>query len=194
MKYRFIFFVFFVSFLVGCTVAPPKHPDDLCAVFKEKSSDDWYEDAKESEDKWGVPINVQMAIMHQESHFVADARAPRIWFLGFIPWFRESSSYGYAQATDGTWDTYLKDAGSWWSDRDDFSDAIDFIGWYGNKSYLKLGVPKWDAKNQYLAYHEGLGGYRSKHYLKNTSLKKLAEKVERRAKVFKQQLSNCKMN
>ncbi len=194
MKYRFIFFVFFVSFLVGCTVAPPKHPDDLCAVFKEKSSDDWYEDAKESEDKWGVPINVQMAIMHQESHFVADARAPRIWFLGFIPWFREISSYGYAQATDGTWDTYLKDAGSWWSDRDDFSDAIDFIGWYANRSYIRLGIAKSDAKYQYVSYHEGVWGYRSKHYLKNTSLKKLAAKVERRAKVFKQQLSNCKMN
>ena len=179
---------------MGCTVAPPKHPDDLCAVFKEKSSDDWYEDAKESEDKWGVPINVQMAIMHQESHFVADARAPRIWFLGFIPWFRESSSYGYAQATDGTWDTYLKDAGSWWSDRDDFSDAIDFIGWYANRSYIRLGIAKSDAKYQYVAYHEGVWGYRSKHYLKNAPLKKVAEKVERRAKVFKQQLSNCKMN
>ena len=194
MKYRFILLVFVVSFVVGCKLVPTKHPDDVCIVFKEKASDDWYEYAKASADKWGVPIDVQMAIMYQESHFVADARAPRIWLLGFIPWFRESSSYGYAQVTDGTWDTYLNDAGSWWSDRDDFSDAIDFIGWYGNKSYLKLGVPKWDAKNQYLAYHEGLGGYRSKHYLKNTSLKKLAEKVERRAKVFKQQLSNCKMN
>ncbi len=194
MKYQFILLIFFNAFLVGCTVAPPKHPDDLCAVFKEKESNDWYEDAKESADKWGVPINVQMAIMHQESRFVADARAPRIWFLGFIPWFRESSSYGYAQATDGTWDTYLKDVGSWWSDRDDFADAIDFIGWYANRSYIRLGIAKWDAKYQYVAYHEGVWGYRSKRYLKNAPLNKVAEKVERRAKVFKQQLSSCKMN
>ena len=187
-----ILLVFLAAFLVECSVAPPKHPDDLCAVFKEKDSDDWYKEAKESADKWGVPIDVQMAIMHQESHFVADARAPRIWFLGFIPWFRESSAYGYAQATDGTWDTYLNDAGSWWSVRDDFSDAIDFIGWYGNKSYSKLGIPKADAKRQYLAYHEGLVGYRNKSFSRNTSLKNLAEKVDRRAKLFKRQLSSCK--
>ncbi len=194
MKYQSSFLILSILLLVGCAVAPPRHPDDLCAVFKEKDSDDWYDDAKGSADKWGVPIDVQMAIMHQESHFVADARAPRIWLLGFIPWFRESSSYGYAQATDGTWDTYLNDAGSWWSDRDDFSDAIDFIGWYGNRSYLKLGISKADAKNQYLAYHEGIGGYRNKTYLRNSPLKRLADKVERRAQIFKQQLLSCKMN
>ena len=192
MNFKPILLVFLAAFLVECSVAPPKHPDDLCAVFKEKDSDDWYKEAKESADKWGVPIDVQMAIMHQESHFSADARAPRIWLLGFIPWFRESSAYGYAQATDDTWDTYLNDAGSWWSDRDDFSDAIDFIGWYGHKSYSKLGIPKADAKHQYLAYHEGLMGYRNKSFSKNNSLKNLAEKVDRRAKLFKRQLSSCK--
>lgn len=194
MKFKILYLLLSLAFLVGCTTMPPKHPDNLCAVFKEKDSDDWYEDAKDSADKWGVPIDVQMAIMHQESRFVADARAPRIWLLGFIPWFRESSSYGYAQATDGTWDVYLDDAGSWWSDRDDFSDAIDFIGWYGNAAHNKLGIPNWDAKNLYLAYHEGLGGYRSRTYLKNAQLKKVADKVELRSKIFKSQLSTCKMN
>jgi hypothetical protein len=39
---------------------------------------------------------VQMAIMKQESAFVADARPPRDWFLGFIPLGRPSSAYGLA--------------------------------------------------------------------------------------------------
>ena len=69
--------------------------------------------AKQSYEKWGVPIPVQMAIMHQESHFVADAQPPRTWLLGIIPWFRPSSAYGYAQAIDETWDDYLDKAGSW---------------------------------------------------------------------------------
>jgi hypothetical protein len=61
--------------LAACTVAPPKNSDNICATFRE--NDEWYEDAKQSSEKWGVPISVQMAIMHQESHFVADAQPPR---------------------------------------------------------------------------------------------------------------------
>jgi hypothetical protein len=51
--------------------------------------------------------------MHQESRFVADAKPPRPWLFGIIPWFRNSSAYGYPQAQDSTWDWYLREAGSW---------------------------------------------------------------------------------
>jgi hypothetical protein len=135
-----------------------------------------------------------MAIMHQESHFVADALPPRTWLLGIIPWFRPSSAYGYAQALDGTWDVYLDKAGSWGADRDDFADAADFIGWYSNLSNSKLGIAKGDAKNLYLAYHEGHGGYRHKSYLKKAWLKRTADKVAYRARLFQRQLNACKMN
>jgi hypothetical protein len=182
----------FLFFLVACTAVTPKNDDNICATFQE--NEDWYEDAKESYQKWGVPVYVQMAIMHQESHFVADARPPRVWLLGFIPWFRPTSAYGYAQALDGTWDDYLDDAGGWFSDRDDFSDAADFIGWYSNTSHAKLGISKWDAKNLYLAYHEGHGGFQRKSYLRKPTLKRLADKVANRAQVFQRQLATCKMN
>ena len=178
--------------LVACTAAPPRNSDNLCATFKEK--DDWYADAKQSYEKWGVPIPVQMAIMHQESHFVADAQPPRIWLLGIIPWFRPTSAYGYAQALDGTWDLYLDDAGGWTSDRDDFADAADFIGWYSNQSHAKLGIAKGDAKNLYLAYHEGHKGYQHKSYLQKAWLQRVAEKVAYRARLFQSQLGTCKMN
>lgn len=62
----------FLWVLVACTAVTPKNGDNICATFKEK--DDWYDEAKDSYQKWGVPVYVQMAIMHQESHFVADAR------------------------------------------------------------------------------------------------------------------------
>lgn len=137
--------LFFVFSLGACTAVPPKNGDNICATFTEK--DDWYADAKESYEKWGVPISVQMAIMHQESHFVADAQPPRPWLLGFIPWFRPGSAYGYAQVKDETWDDYLDKAGGWTSDRDDFADAADFIGWYCNISHSRLGISKGDAKN-----------------------------------------------
>lgn len=171
---------------------PPKNSDNLCAAFKEK--EDWYTEAKQSFEKWGVPISVQMAIMHQESRFVADAKPPRPWLLGIIPWFRPSSAYGYAQAKDETWNDYLDSAGSWSADRDDFSDAADFIGWYGYVSHTKLGIAKEDARNLYLAYHEGNGGYQHKTYANKAWLKRIADKVAYRARLFQSQLDACKMN
>ena len=176
--------------LSSCTALPPKNSDNICSTFREK--EDWYNDAKNAFEKWGVPIHVQMAIMHQESHFVADAEPPRPWLLGFIPLPRPSSAYGYAQAKDETWDDYLGKAGSWGADRDEFSDAADFIGWYCNISYTKLGISKLDAKNLYLAYHEGHGGYQRKSFLKKAGLVQIANKVAKRAKLFQSQLGECK--
>jgi hypothetical protein len=178
--------------LAGCTAMPPKNTDNLCATFLEKG--DWYDDAVQSYKRWGIPVAVQMAIMHQESHFVADAKPPRDWLLGFIPLSRPSSAYGYAQVKDETWEDYLNSAGSWWSDRDDFADAADFIGWYSHISNTKLGIAKADAKNLYLAYHEGHRGYQRKSYLKKAGLERIADKVAKQAQRFQNQLSRCRMN
>ncbi|PPD48250.1 MAG: hypothetical protein CTY16_05970 [Methylobacter sp.] len=177
--------------LASCASLPPGNPDNVCSLFTEQ--DEWYGDAQKAAQKWGIPLPVIMAIMHQESHFVADAQPPRTWVLGFIPWFRPSSAYGYAQAKDETWDDYLDGAGSWWSDRDDFADAADFIGWYCSISHTKLGIGAGDAKNLYLAYHEGHRGFQQKSYLRSASLRRVADKVALRAKHFHKQLSVCKM-
>ncbi|MGZ5008193.1 MAG: transglycosylase SLT domain-containing protein [Methylobacter sp.] len=178
-----------ILILAACTAFTPKNGDNICSTFREK--DGWYDDAKNSFEKWGVPIPIQMAIMHQESHFVADAEPPRPWLLGFIPLPRESSAYGYAQAKDETWDDYLNQAGGWSADRDEFADAADFIGWYCNISHTRLGISKLDAKNLYLAYHEGHGGYQRKSYLKKAGLVQIANKVAKRAKLFQSQLGEC---
>jgi hypothetical protein len=61
----------FVTFSDGLHDAPSKNVEDICSTFRGK--EDWYDGAKNSFEKWGVPISVQMAIMNQESHFVADA-------------------------------------------------------------------------------------------------------------------------
>jgi len=176
--------------LSGCTSSQPKNTQNICAIFREK--DDWYDYTKNTYNKWGVPIHVQMAIIHQESRFVADAQPPRPWLLGFIPWFRNSSAYGYPQAQDGTWDWYLDDAGGWSADRDDFEDASDFVGWYCTVSYKQLGISKWDTGKQYLAYHEGHTGYRRKSYQKKPWLIKVSRKVDKQARIFNQQLKGCK--
>lgn len=174
---------------VSCSNAPPQNLVDSCKIFEEK--DDWYEAAHDSYEKWGVPIHVQLAIIYQESRFIHDAKPPRRKVLWIIPWTRPSSAYGYGQIKDSTWDWYLKSTGRRWADRDDFDDVTDFIGWYGNMSYRMLGISKWDAYSQYLAYHEGQGGYKRKTYQGKAWLLKVARKVDNRAKNYYAQLKKC---
>jgi len=176
--------------LAACASGPPKNLNDSCSMLQEK--DDWYEYANNSYKKWGVPVHVQLAIIYQESRFRSEAEAPDDTLLGFIPWGQVTSAYGYAQVLDGTWDWYKKSTGNSWADRDDFEDATDFIGWYGNMSHRKLGISKWDAYNQYLAYHEGHGGWKRKTYTKKPWLIKVAKKVERRASRYAAQIKRCK--
>ncbi|HHH40308.1 MAG TPA: hypothetical protein ENK50_12140 [Sedimenticola sp.] len=174
----------------SCATTPPARVDDLCQIFREKGG--WYRDARASEKRWGTPIHVQMAIIRHESSFRDDARPPRRTLLGFIPWTRPSSAYGYSQAKDGTWEWYMRKSGNDGADRDDFDDAVDFVGWYTNTTQRLLGVSKWDAYNQYLAYHEGHGGYRRGSYRNKAWLKAVARRVERTARRYGAQLRGCR--
>jgi hypothetical protein len=186
--FKVILFVCTVA-LAACSSAPPSNISDSCEIFREK--DDWYDDAKDSYERWGVPIHVQLAIIHQESRFQYDAKTEMQYVLWIIPIGRKSSAYGYAQAKDSTWDWYLESTDNRGADRDDFDDAVDFIGWYGRLSYDMLKISKWDAYNQYLAYHEGHTGYRRQSYAKKPWLIKVAKKVDKLAKTYHAQLSRC---
>ena len=144
--FRLFLFIGF-SFLLACSSTPPKNINNSCDIFREK--DDWYDDTKDSFERWGVPIHVQLTIIHQESSFKHDAETEMEYFLWIIPIGRKSSAYGYAQVKDATWEWYMRSTNNRGADRDDFVDAVDFIGWYGKQSYDTLKISKWDAKNQY---------------------------------------------
>ena len=178
-----------VMLVSACATSPPEQTDSVCDIFREKSG--WYADAKESRARWGVPISVSMAFMHQESRFVATAKPPRKKLWGFIPGPRPSDSYGYSQAKNSTWEWYQRSTGNYGADRDDFGDAIDFIGWYNNVSNKQLGIDKQDAFRLYLAYHEGHGGYRKQSYRSKEWLVDVARKVDRRANRYDSQLQDC---
>ena len=70
---RYGLVAFAVTFMMGCATSPPEAVDNVCDIFREKSG--WYEDAKESRARWGVPVSVSMAFMYQESRFVATGSA-----------------------------------------------------------------------------------------------------------------------
>ena len=175
--------------VVGCTTSPPSDVNNICDIFEEK--DDWYDDAEDSRKRWGSPVPVMMAIMHQESRFRAKAKPERKKILWVIPGPRKSNSYGYTQALKETWEVYQRDAGNYGADRDDFGDSIDFIGWYNHQSYRRSGIKKDDPYHLYLAYHEGWGGFNKRSFKNKQWLKEVAKKVSRKSAAYTRQLQGC---
>lgn len=175
--------------LVSCSSLPPKNPENICSIFKENN--DWYYAAKKTKEKWGVPIHIPMSMMYQESSFKADAKPPMDYLLGFIPIGRVSTAYGYSQAKTMTWKDYMRETDNSGADRDDFDDAMDFMGWFIYKSQKINKTSKWDAYNQYLNYHEGWGGFKRKSYHKKKWLMAVSRKVEKRAIRYSAQLKKC---
>ncbi len=175
--------------LTGCATSPPKQQNNLCEIFREKSG--WYDDAKDMEKEWGTPIHVAMAFIKQESSYRHDAKPPKDYVLGFIPWGRVSSAYGYAQAQDPAWDDFQDSTGHGGS-RTNFDDSMMFVGWYTNETRRQLGISLWDPYNQYLASHEGRGGYKRGTYKGKATWIKVARRVEDTAKNYGWQLKQCR--
>ncbi|WP_340110371.1 transglycosylase SLT domain-containing protein [Pikeienuella sp. HZG-20] len=169
---------------------PPRNQADACSILDERG--DWGAALADAERRWGAPPHVVMAIIWRESSFRADARPPKKYaMLGLIPNGRVSSAYGYPQALDGTWEWYQEETGATRADREDFSDAVDFVGWYLNKTQSMNGLPKSDAFGQYLAYHEGHTGYKRGGWRRNRWLVGAANEVAARAETYRTQLSRC---
>ena len=185
--------VFFLCFAVGsCSFInfdAPRNMDNACSILQQRPSFD--RAFQKTKRKWGAPIHVQMAILHQESKFIPNAKTPRKYFLGIIPWGRQSSAYGYAQALDGTWADYKKSSGRRFASRSNIHDATDFMGWYMQESRRRLGIKMSDTKKQYLAYHEGHTGWKKKSFNSKKWLLNVAKKVETNANIYNNQLKQC---
>ncbi len=174
--------------IAGCAVSPPSRQKNICAVFDQHP--DWYDYAKASEEKWGTPTPILMAIIKRESSYRHNAKPPYEWFL-IIPLGRKSSAKGYAQIQDPAWEDYTAETGGLFKSRSDIKDALDFIGWYNHKSNKRLGISKRDPTRLYLAYHEGHGGYQRRSYKKKPEVVRVANEVNRLAREYGKQLRRC---
>lgn len=126
---RIAFFIaLMMCALTACATAPSRITN-ACAIFDQKDGlfNNWARQAKAAEARYGVPVPTLMATIYVESGFQPYAKPPRKYILGFIPWGRISSAYGYAQALDGTWAHYKAETGNWNASRSNFADAIDFV-------------------------------------------------------------------
>ena len=188
-----LFLILFILTSIGSLqscVSTPSHAANACEVFSQKYF--WFKAAKKSSKKWKVPIATLMSVINQESAYKQYAKPPRKKLFGFIPLLtRKSSSLGYSQATKGTWEQYKKETGKRFVTRISFKDSVDFVGWYISIANKELGISKKDTYSIYLAYHEGINGYRKKTYKKKIQLLKTASRVEKQAKTYNSQLSKC---
>ncbi|MGF1503343.1 MAG: lytic transglycosylase [Paracoccaceae bacterium] len=192
-QHRIVTAALLVLAVGSCSSAPdgpPRAQDDVCAIFAQRP--EWRDATEASAARWGVPVELQMAIIWRESSFRGAVRPPRRYALGFIPWGRASSAYGYAQAIDGTWDWYRDETGNSGADRTDFDDAADFVGWYVAKTILTNDVGLFDAYSHYLAYHEGHTGFRNGSYLAKPWLMKVARDVAAQTARYRGQLHSCR--
>ena len=182
-----IFILICLLFLSSCT-SIPKNTSDGCSIFSERYL--WYKHAKKTEQKWGTPIYLQLAIIKMESDFDWLAKPKRHKIFKVIPYRRASSSLGYSQAIKGTWKQYKNETGNKLATRTRFKDSVDIIGSNTNKSEKILKISKKDSFRQYIAYHEGWGNY--KNYKNNQKVILLAKKVQKQSNKYKTQLNNCK--
>lgn len=178
-----------VSGVAACSTVP-ENTENICEIFEERGG--WYKAASKSEKRWGAPVSLQMAILKVESGFNDDAKPKRKRFLGLVPLGRPSSAEGYAQAVDGTWESYKRSSGNGSADRSHFGDAADFVGWYVNKSTRELGISKSDAYRQYLAYHVGQTGYKRGAHRSNRTAQSAARRTQTQEASYARQLRRCR--
>lgn len=167
----------------------PRELDNACSIVSERP--EYLRAFRRVERKYGVPIPSLMAIIYQESKFIGNNRTPHRYALGVIPVGRQSSAFGYSQALDGTWEEYQDKTGDSRARRDNIHDAADFMGWYMAQTVEETGVPIYDTRNQYLAYHDGRTGFKRGTWRSKSWLIRIAGEVETRAVLYDTQLRSC---
>ncbi|MGV8939038.1 MAG: transglycosylase SLT domain-containing protein [Allorhizobium sp.] len=189
---RSVLIVALLLALAGCAT-PPSQTRNACAIFEQRGGlfNNWRRAAQKTEREYGVPVPILMATIYTESGFRKYARPPRTKLLGFIPWKRQSTAFGYSQALDGTWERYQRETGRGGARRTDFADALRFIGWYHQQSHIKNGIDYNDPYRLYLAYHSGHAGYTSGAWRKRPEATRGAKRFADISNNYARQLRGC---
>jgi len=182
-----IYFTIFL-FLVSCT-SVPKYPSNACKIFGEKYF--WYKHAKKSSEIYGAPIHIILAFVNKESGFNRWAKPKRKKLFKIIPYKRPSSSFGYSQAVNKTWELYKTETNNPLALRTRFKDSVMFIGWYIKKTNKINRIPLDDAYRQYLNYYLGWGNYVKKTYKTDKKSIIYAKSVQKKSKIYRNQLKEC---
>jgi len=180
---------FIIFFILASCSSVPKYPHNACKIFGENYL--WYKSTKKSSEKYGAPVHIILAFVNKESGFNRWARPKRKKLFKIVPYKRPSSSFGYSQAVNKTWELYKNEADNPLALRTRFKDSVMFIGWYMNKTNKINKIPLNDSYRQYLNYYLGWGNYAKKIYKTDTKAIIFAKSVEKQSKIYKNQLLEC---
>ena len=184
-----IYFVIFF-FLVSCS-SVPKYPQNACKIFSEKYF--YLKYSRAASKKWNVPISSILAVINKESGFRRFAKPKRTKLFKIIPYRRPSSSLGFSQAVNKTWDLYKKENNKLAALRISFKSSSDFIGWYFWKTNKINKISFTNTRDMYLNYYLGWKAYKNKTYRTDKKAIIFAKSVEKQAKIYKNQLQECKL-
>ena len=98
-----LYLLILLLFITACS-SVPKYPQNACKIFGQNYL--WYKSIKKSSEIYGPPIHVILAFVNKESGFKRWAKPPRKKLFKIIPYKRPSSSFGYSQAVNKTWELY----------------------------------------------------------------------------------------
>jgi hypothetical protein len=141
------FFILVVLALSSCKpapVAPPSPANATCALLAAQAG--WSEGLAAASQRSGVPASFLLAVIRQESNFTSDRRSPRT-----------EGPYGYAQADARTWTAYQDAAARPNADRNNFTAAVEFVGWYLRATHDRSGLAYERVAEHYLVYSRGEG-------------------------------------
>ena len=178
-----------IFFLLASCSSVPKYPQNACKIFGQKYL--WYKSVKKSSETYGAPIHIILAFVNKESGFNRWAKPKRNKLFKIIPYKRPSSSFGYSQAVNKTWELYKKETDNALALRTRFRDSVLFIGWYVKKTNEINKIPLNDSYRQYLNYYLGWGGYAKKVYKTDKKAIIFAKSVEKQSKIYRNQLREC---
>ena len=183
-----IYFIIFL-FIASCS-SIPKYPQNACKIFGENYL--WYKSIKKSSNTYKAPIHIILAFVNKESGFNRWAKPKRTKLFKIVPYKRPSSSLGYSQAVNKTWEQYKTETNNPLALRTRFKDSVMFIGWYINKTNKINKIPLGDSYRQYLNYYLGWGNYSKKVYKTDKKAIIFARSVEKQSNIYKAQLQECK--
>ena len=182
-----IYFTIFL-FIASCS-SVPKYPENACKIFSEKYF--YLKYSRAASKKWSVPISSILAVIKKESAFKRFAKPKRTKLFKIIPYRRPSSSLGYSQAVNKTWELYKKENNKPMALRISFKNSSDFIGWYFWKTNKINKISFTDTRNMYLNYYLGWQAFKNKAYQNDKKAIIFAKSVEKQSKIYKNQLREC---
>ena len=184
-----LFSLLILLFFITACSSVPKYPQNACKIFGQKYL--WYKSAKKSSDTYGAPIHIILAFVNKESGFNRWAKPKRNKLFKIVPYKRPSSSFGYSQAVNKTWELYKTETNNPLALRTRFKDSVMFIGWYINKTNKINKIPFDDSYRQYLNYYLGWGSYAKETYKTDKKAIIYAKSVQKQSKIYKNQLKEC---